>query len=80
MIHLAGHAGLVTVAAAAGALWQRVLGGVGLLVVIVVLLSVPLMLVVRNAARRKQQARRVRAGAKPIDAWSESARRMKDVA
>jgi hypothetical protein len=81
MIHLQGNAGLVALAySPEGAIWQRVLGGAGLLVVIVVLLTVPLMLLVRNAARRRQQALRARAGAAPIDAWSESARRMKDVA
>lgn len=80
MIHLAGQAGLVTVATEAGATWQRVLGGAGLLVVIVVLLSVPLLLVVRHAARRRREVARVRGEKAPVDAWSESARRIKDVA
>ena len=81
MIHLQGNAGLAALASSPeGAIWQRVLGGAGLLVVIVVLLTVPLVLLVRNAARRRQQALRARAGAAPIDAWSESARRMQDVA
>ena len=80
MFHLAGHAGLVTVATAADAFWQRVLGGAGLLVVIVVLLSVPLVLLLGNAARRRRQVERARGVTPPVDAWSESARRMKDVA
>lgn len=79
MIHLAGTKGPVTVATAAGPMWQRVLGGAGLLVVIVVLLSVPLMLVVRTAARRRREVARARGVTAPLDAWSESARRMKDV-
>lgn len=79
MIHPAGQTGLVTVATVAGAGWQRVLGGAGLLVVIVVLLSVPLMLVVRTAARRRREVARARGMTAPRDAWSESARRMKDV-
>lgn len=75
--HATGHVALANAPLAA---WPpRVLGGAGLLVLIVVLLSIPLMLALRNAARRRSQAARIRDGAAPVDAWSESARRMKDV-
>ena len=79
MLHPDGDTGLATQASAPVGAWpHRVLGGAGLLVLIVVLLSIPLMLAVRNAARRRHRDQRMRDATEPIDAWSESARRMKD--
>ena len=60
--------------------WQRLLGGAGLLILIVVLLSLPLLIALRNAARRRRAAAVRRHATPAVDAWRESARRMKDPA
>lgn len=62
-----------------GAAPQRVLGGAGLLVVVVLLLTLPLLVALRGAGRRRRAVRAPSPTA-AVDAWSESARRLKDSA
>lgn len=58
---------------------QRMLGGVGLLLVVVLLLALPLLVALRSAARRRRTVR-APSPTPSVDAWSESARRLKDSA
>jgi hypothetical protein len=56
---------------------RQAVGGVGLVAVVAIALAVPLVIAVRGAARRRREARRSPA-ARHVDAWSESARRLKE--
>lgn len=57
---------------------QRLLGGTGLLVAVALLLAVPLVIALRSAVQRRRARRAVRPDAARVDAWAESARRLKE--
>lgn len=57
---------------------QRLLGGTGLLVAVALLLAVPLVILIRGAARRRRSQPGVRVPESRVDAWAESARRLKE--
>jgi hypothetical protein len=56
---------------------RRIVGGGGLFVGVLVLLAVPLLVLLRSAARRRRRLRAVEPGTPPVDAWAESARRLR---
>ena len=57
---------------------RHALGGLLLLSLVCVMLALPLALAIRGAVRRRSRARlgRPDGAARPMDAWTESARRM----
>lgn len=57
---------------------HRLLGGTGLLVAVALLLAVPLVILIRGAARRRRAERAVQVSESRVDAWAESARRLKE--
>ena len=57
---------------------QRLVGGTGLLVAVALLLAVPLVILVRGVARRRRAERSAPVSGPRVDAWAESARRMKE--
>ncbi|MFM1831113.1 MAG: hypothetical protein RLZZ558_1453 [Planctomycetota bacterium] len=60
----------------AGAAWQRILGGAGLLVAIVVLLAIPVFLAWRGGRARRRRACRSGRTTQVPDAWRLAGQRL----
>jgi|GEM_PF-6981334 len=66
----------ITAASEAGAAWQRIVGGAGLLLAITVLLAIPLFLAWRGARARGRQPSRTGQATELRDAWRLAGQRL----
>jgi hypothetical protein len=70
------HALSVTPATEAGAAWQRIVGGTGLLLAITVLLAIPLCLAWHGVRRRRRRESSTGRATEVRDAWRLAGQRL----